>query len=303
MASIKRPRFLSLRVITSPRHDDLPAPTEKEKQEYLRSLEARGYGKNGREYYLYQRREDALFARQIKVSQTRVGARRGAGSPTARAGRAAHAQARSGGEGGDSGGDGGGDPEPDPALPATSSLKLNRADAAARWLAKHNPQTEKPCDALAYEVAQENRVARQQARCVPLVYETSGERDASLDVAQAQPWSLPSRPVCGLSPRRWQQLAPLAETKSERAVAPLLAEGARVIEIAERLHRTRRRIEQVAASLRRRAVELAQRIEARRGKPPLALKKVEPAHHGSLPLPARTVERAPEQLVLFGEAA
>lgn len=325
MAPTERPHFLDPRVIAQKRHDDLPAPTEKEKQEYLRGREAMGGGKDGRAYDAYMRREEARFNRFSgfgggyeeqydrytasrgrdyvlagdrlrKASQTRVGSRRGAGSPAARAGRAAHAQARSGGEGGDSGGDGGGasDPDPEPAGPHLTPSRLSlsaarRADSAARWLAAHDKKSK----GLQKEVTQENRARREQARCSALTHD-------NLDVDQANLWTLPAKPVCGLSPKRWAQLAQLAETKSEKAVAPLLAEGARVIEIAERLHRTRRRIEQIAASLRRRAIELTQRIEARRGKPPLALKQ---ARRGSLPLPARAIECAPEQMDLFREAA
>ena len=300
MAPTQRPHFLDPYVIAQGRDDDnLPSPTKTEMQEYLRSLEACGCGKNGREYYLYQRREDALFARRLKASQApgdgrRGNGRRGSGSPAARGGRASHSQARSAGTGGDSGGDGSGDPEPEPdpashhLTPSRLSLSAaRRADSAARWLAAHDKKSK----GLQKEVTQENRARREQARCTALTHD---------NLTEASPWILPARPVCGLSPKRWAQLAQLAETKSERAVAPMLAEGARVVEIAERLHRTRRRIEQIAASLRKRAVELVQRIEARRGKPPLALK---PARGKSLPLLERTVERATEQLVLFAEAA
>lgn len=306
MATETRPRFLDPSVITQRRDDygNLPAPSKTERQEYLHSLESLGYGKNGRDYYLYQRREDALFARGLKASRDRASKHRRSGSPAARAGRAAHSQARSGGEGGDSGGnDGDPDPEPDPALPSTSLPKLDRADAAARWLAEHDPQAKKLSDALAFEVAQESRAARPQARCVPLVYETANEQDAGLDVAQANPWTIPARPVCGLTPRRWQQLSALAETKSEKAVAPLLAEGARVIEIAERLNRTRRRIEQIAADLRRRAVALMRRVEARRKQPPLTLRKPVVPQMRPHALPTRAIERVPEQMDLFKEAA
>ena len=100
-----------------------------------------------------------------------------------------------------------------------------------------------------------SRARRHRGVVVALVDDIFPENWA--DFLNIPPWPETAADiVCGLTPRRWGQLARFARTVQERAICEMLAEGRSAAEVGEALRRrlTATRIRQVATGVYQRVV-------------------------------------------------